>query len=357
MMRLNGARGAACLLATLAITGCAVGPDYQRPELALQDEFSASLASTTAETALESAWWESLGDPVLDEVVRQAALGSFTIAEAEARLRGEEDQRRVEHELAVRFEAEEETRTRSEEDARRALAEADIRRLMDDEDRQRASEERRRRAADEDLERLRQLVLEQTGSIETTRTTLTRRAEVRESEERAMREREEARRENAQREIERVEADVRAAAEAEASRRAAFDARVANAATACLHAWHDRTATLKRARALVRDACERWRIDRSRDAFGTWREAAARGAEVWRAVAAAADARTLAAALERWTIHVNAVWETYEPVRRKLSAWKDGAMLGVLFDRWVAAVGRAGSEYAGLSDEGRRHPA
>ena len=62
---------------------------------------------------------------------------------------------------------------------------------------------------------------------------------------------------------------------------------------------------------------------------------------MWRAVAAAADARTLAAALERWTIHVNAVWETYEPVRRKLSAWKDGAMLGVLFDRWVAAVGRA----------------
>ena len=51
----------------------------------------------------------------------------------------------------------------------------------------------------------------------------------------------------------------------------AFDARVANAATACLHAWRDRTATLKRARALVRDACERWRIDRSRDAFGTWR--------------------------------------------------------------------------------------
>ena len=35
----------------------------------------------------------------------------------------------------------------------------------------------------------------------------------------------------------------------------AFDARVANAATACLHAWRDRTATLKRARALVRDAC------------------------------------------------------------------------------------------------------
>ena len=149
---------------------------------------------------------------------------------AEAEIRATEDQRRVEHELSVRYEAEEETRARAEEDARRALAEADIRRLMDNEDRERASEDRRRRAADEDLERLRQLVLEATNTIESTKVTLTRRTEMCEAEESALCEREDARREISLREIERVADDLAKAVEQEQQRRDDFDKRMAAAA-------------------------------------------------------------------------------------------------------------------------------
>ena len=177
------------------------------------------------------------------------------MSESEARTRAEEDARRVEHELLLRFDAEEETGVRAEEDARRALAEADIRRLADNEDRERASEDRRRRAADEDIDRLRALVIETSNAIETTKVTVTRRASQRETEERSTCEREESRREASLREIERVTTDLAKAVQAEQQRREDFDARCATAAaeeeakvvaeTRRLEVWEVETETIE----------------------------------------------------------------------------------------------------------------
>lgn len=68
-----------CLRSLLAVTGalalltgCALGPDYQRPALDLPATFSADGAASE-EAALAHAWWQEFNDPVLVELV-QAAL-------------------------------------------------------------------------------------------------------------------------------------------------------------------------------------------------------------------------------------------------------------------------------------------
>lgn len=69
---------APCLLA-LALTGCAVGPDFVKPTPAAPDDWTAwrsgddSLkTSLTAGVAVRSDWWRSFGDPVLDGLEQRA---------------------------------------------------------------------------------------------------------------------------------------------------------------------------------------------------------------------------------------------------------------------------------------------
>ena len=78
-------RAAAGLLATLALAGCAVGPDYQAPQ-------AAPVALASPEQALFSAdqvqrtWWKQLQDPQLDRLVDLALSRNHDIRIAQARL-------------------------------------------------------------------------------------------------------------------------------------------------------------------------------------------------------------------------------------------------------------------------------
>jgi NodT family efflux transporter outer membrane factor (OMF) lipoprotein len=76
---------AATSLAVLA--GCAVGPDYKRPEVALPAAFKENpgwKVATPNEQAYRGPWWKLFGDPVLDGLEAQLERSNLTIAQAVA---------------------------------------------------------------------------------------------------------------------------------------------------------------------------------------------------------------------------------------------------------------------------------
>ena len=80
----------AVLAALLA--GCALGPDYQRPEAPVPEQFRGTLAEADADSIADAGWWSLTKDPVLQALVREAIrnnldLGIATARVAEARAR------------------------------------------------------------------------------------------------------------------------------------------------------------------------------------------------------------------------------------------------------------------------------
>ncbi len=79
-------RAASATVLAAALAGCAVGPTYRRPEMALTPAFhTAPPAASTATTSLD-AWWTGFGDPELTAVVQRAGAQNLDLAEARARL-------------------------------------------------------------------------------------------------------------------------------------------------------------------------------------------------------------------------------------------------------------------------------
>jgi NodT family efflux transporter outer membrane factor (OMF) lipoprotein len=80
-------------LALTVLAGCAVGPQYHRPEIALTPAFHtpapgasrAPLGQVSPPVAL-AAWWTGFDDPELSKVVERAAAQNLDLAEARARL-------------------------------------------------------------------------------------------------------------------------------------------------------------------------------------------------------------------------------------------------------------------------------
>lgn len=79
------------LLVGAALLGCAVGPDYVRPETASPDAWSEPLSEGLSAAAPErealAEWWTALGDAQLTELVRRAVRGNLDVQAAEARVR------------------------------------------------------------------------------------------------------------------------------------------------------------------------------------------------------------------------------------------------------------------------------
>jgi len=83
MMTLRLTALAAAMAAALA--GCAVGPDYKRPDSTLPAEYKEAPASTAAApVALD--WWKSFNDPQLDALVERSLRDSSDIRIAIARV-------------------------------------------------------------------------------------------------------------------------------------------------------------------------------------------------------------------------------------------------------------------------------
>ncbi|MFM9144533.1 MAG: hypothetical protein ACKORL_03975, partial [Phycisphaerales bacterium] len=60
--------------------GCAVGPDYERPQLEISDRFSPrpGAPATSSEPASER-WWAKFNDPVLEDLVARADMQNIDL--------------------------------------------------------------------------------------------------------------------------------------------------------------------------------------------------------------------------------------------------------------------------------------
>jgi len=74
------------VLAALAVTGCAVGPDYTRPEVDLQSRFVGGDVSRI-EAAARDAWWHDFRDPTLDDLVARGLGQNLDVIAANERIR------------------------------------------------------------------------------------------------------------------------------------------------------------------------------------------------------------------------------------------------------------------------------
>lgn len=89
----------AVLVAALGtpLAGCrSIGPDYERPEIALPDAWHRDVREDLAEGSGDlRRWWAAFEDPVLDELIDRAAEGNLDLAIAAARVKEARGLRRV----------------------------------------------------------------------------------------------------------------------------------------------------------------------------------------------------------------------------------------------------------------------
>ncbi|MBD8612106.1 efflux transporter outer membrane subunit [Pseudomonas putida] len=81
-------------LALSSVAACSVGPDFQRPQAALPAQWQDS-AGTRADAALDTAWWQQLGDPQLTALVTRAAKANLDIRSAANRVQQSQALRQV----------------------------------------------------------------------------------------------------------------------------------------------------------------------------------------------------------------------------------------------------------------------
>lgn len=83
-------RTAWTLTAAAALSACAVGPDYVRPEAPISATFKQLdgwRIASPSQPPLHDAWWDVFGDPTLDRLIRLVDVSNQTLAQAEARYR------------------------------------------------------------------------------------------------------------------------------------------------------------------------------------------------------------------------------------------------------------------------------
>ncbi|MES2869075.1 MAG: efflux transporter outer membrane subunit [Pseudomonadota bacterium] len=83
----------ACAVAcysVLGLSGCVMGPDFQRPTSPLAEHWAATASeaghSRGVETAVDPRWWDSFGDAQLSALVREAQQRNFDVQLAASRL-------------------------------------------------------------------------------------------------------------------------------------------------------------------------------------------------------------------------------------------------------------------------------
>jgi NodT family efflux transporter outer membrane factor (OMF) lipoprotein len=79
----------ACAL-TLALVGCAVGPAYKKPELAVPAVYKENAGwkqAAPADAIKRGAWWEAFGDPILNDLEQHLDVSNESLKQAEAQYR------------------------------------------------------------------------------------------------------------------------------------------------------------------------------------------------------------------------------------------------------------------------------
>jgi len=78
-------RAALPLAALLMLSACAVGPNYQRPDLKLTSAYITPAPAAPASAPIE-AWWTGFNDPELVKVVERASAQNLDVSQAAARI-------------------------------------------------------------------------------------------------------------------------------------------------------------------------------------------------------------------------------------------------------------------------------
>jgi len=86
MTALRFFRTAAFLAGLFLAAGCAVGPDYRRPDAPLAGPYRTDPPPATASAPPLQTWWLGFGDPMLNRVVEQVRANNLDIAQARARV-------------------------------------------------------------------------------------------------------------------------------------------------------------------------------------------------------------------------------------------------------------------------------
>ena len=77
-------------LSVALLSGCAIGPDYQRPQTAAPLEYKQAAGWTQAnpsDSLARGAWWELYGDPQLNALVDKLNSANQSVAQSEAQFR------------------------------------------------------------------------------------------------------------------------------------------------------------------------------------------------------------------------------------------------------------------------------
>lgn len=85
-IRYHAVRVPLTTLSVLLLSACAVGPDYREPPSVEIGSGWSQAADTDRALADLSAWWTSLGDPVLDRLVTTALSNNLDLRHAQARI-------------------------------------------------------------------------------------------------------------------------------------------------------------------------------------------------------------------------------------------------------------------------------
>jgi NodT family efflux transporter outer membrane factor (OMF) lipoprotein len=90
---------ALALLLCSMLTGCLVGPNFERPQTATPDVFNRTRTAQASSKAVESEftaeWWTLFNDPILDSLEQQLTDANLDVAAASARLRQSRAQQRI----------------------------------------------------------------------------------------------------------------------------------------------------------------------------------------------------------------------------------------------------------------------
>lgn len=70
---------ALALVISATLGACAVGPNYERPEVPLPDQWSAVVSGDMASAARAARWWEHFDDPLLTALVQEAAAQNLSL--------------------------------------------------------------------------------------------------------------------------------------------------------------------------------------------------------------------------------------------------------------------------------------
>jgi outer membrane protein, multidrug efflux system len=72
--------------AALVTTGCVVGPDYKRPEVAQPNEFRNQIEPASAESFADLSWWDVYQDPQLKALIAEGLSHNLDVAIAASRI-------------------------------------------------------------------------------------------------------------------------------------------------------------------------------------------------------------------------------------------------------------------------------